>query len=127
LSEESDLRILIADSYELFCEGLISLISNEKDIYVVGQATSGIELIEKYHDLRPDFIITNFHLNDLSGIKVIQRIRRSHIYRTGEKYFISYSRSASKHANCRKVKSKQTYYRYPQGKPYAKIKFQILA
>ena len=71
-----DIRILIADSFTLFREGLAGLLANEPDLFVIGEADNGIDMIEKYHDLKPDLIITDFHPQDLSGIKAIQRIRR---------------------------------------------------
>lgn len=71
-----DIRILIADSFTLFREGLAGLLANEPHLFVIGEADNGIDMIKKYHDLKPDLIITDFHLQDLSGIKAIQRIRR---------------------------------------------------
>lgn len=43
----------------------------------MGEAENGLDLINKYQDIKPDLVITDFHLQDLSGVKAIQRIRRT--------------------------------------------------
>lgn len=77
MNSDKVLRLLIADSLALFRQGLSELLRSEKGYFIVGEAENGLELINKYQDTKPDLVITDFHLRDLSGVKAIQRIRRT--------------------------------------------------
>lgn len=69
------IRIVIADDHSLFRDGLKSLLAPEKDIFFVGEAQSGKELIKKYFELRPDIILVDISMPVLSGTEAVIKIR----------------------------------------------------
>lgn len=58
------IRILLADNHELIRLGLRSLIGEQKDIELVGEACSFQELINLCQQTQPDLILLDLHLQD---------------------------------------------------------------
>ena len=71
------IRVLVADEYNLFRKGLLTLLEEENNIIVVGEAENGNDLVEKYKQTKPDLIISDISMPIKSGITAIKKIRRS--------------------------------------------------
>lgn len=65
------IKILIADDHELFRKGIISLLLSEEKIRIVGEANDGKDLIYKYFKLKPDLVITDISMPELSGMEAV--------------------------------------------------------
>lgn len=63
------IRIVVAEDENLIREAIVSLLSLEEDIEVVGQAASGVEALTaaRYH--RPDVAVLDLQMPGLSGIE----------------------------------------------------------
>lgn len=70
------IRVLVADDHRLFREGLISLITQEPYIEVVGQANDGEEAIELARQLEPDILLCDITMPKLNGIQVTAQLAR---------------------------------------------------
>ena len=81
MNTESSIRIIVADDHALFREGLIGLLSENKHIYVVGEAENGRDLIEKYFELKPDVIVVDISMPQISGIDAVRRIKQRESYK----------------------------------------------
>jgi DNA-binding NarL/FixJ family response regulator len=68
------IRIVIADDHGLFREGVINLLKDSSELYVVGEASNGRELVSKYFEIKPDVVISDILMPDLSGIEAAKRI-----------------------------------------------------
>lgn len=66
------LKILIADDHELFRKGIISLLIGEEKIKIIGEANDGKDLIYKYLKLKPDLVITDISMPELSGLEAVR-------------------------------------------------------
>jgi DNA-binding NarL/FixJ family response regulator len=69
-------KILVVEDHEAFC-GLIISIVQKADLHVVGQASDGLEAIQKAEELRPDLILLDIGLPNLNGIEVARRLRKT--------------------------------------------------
>jgi len=69
------IRLLIADDHNLFRSGIINLLENEKDIFVIGEAATGEEMVSKYFELKPNIILADISMPELNGIEALQKIR----------------------------------------------------
>lgn len=67
--------VLIVDDHPLFREGLKSLISRNTVFEVVGEAGNGREGLRMSRELKPDLVIVDISLPDISGIDLARNIR----------------------------------------------------
>ncbi|MEA5365860.1 response regulator transcription factor [Amycolatopsis sp., V23-08] len=68
------LRVLVVDDHPLFRFGVCTLLDVEPGIEVVGEAASGANAISAAAALRPDVVVMDLHLPDLSGIQATRHI-----------------------------------------------------
>jgi two-component system, NarL family, response regulator NreC len=73
--DNTRIRILVADDHNLFRSGIINLMNDEKDIFVIGEAGSGEELIKKYSQLKPDIVLADISMPDMNGIEALKKIK----------------------------------------------------
>ena len=67
--------ILIVDDHPFFREGVKSLLTKQSTYEVIGEAGSGEEGLRKTKEIRPDLVIMDIGLPDISGIEVTRKIR----------------------------------------------------
>ncbi len=68
------IRILIADDHPVFRFGLRALLSAEPTTEVVGEATSGDEVIRLAAELSPQIILMDLNMPGMNGIDATRRI-----------------------------------------------------
>ncbi len=72
------IRVLIADDHPVFRFGLRALLASELDTEVVGEATTGEEVIELAAVLEPDVILMDLNMPGPNGIEATRRIIQRH-------------------------------------------------
>jgi DNA-binding NarL/FixJ family response regulator len=68
------LRILLADDHRLFRDGLRTLLGQQADMEVVGEAVDGPSAIEAAGRLRPDVLLMDISMSGLNGIEATRRV-----------------------------------------------------
>src|SRR5436190_3382634 len=68
------LRILIADDHPLFRKGMRTLLTATADTEVIGEATTGREVIELADRLQPDVILMDLQMPGVNGIEATRQI-----------------------------------------------------
>ena len=68
------IRILLADDHTVLRESLAAVLRTSNDCVVIGEASDGIEAIERAMALRPDVAVVDISMPRLSGIEVTRRI-----------------------------------------------------
>jgi two-component system chemotaxis response regulator CheY len=68
-------RILITDD-AAFMRMMLTDILKKAGHEVVGQATNGLEAVEKYQQLNPDILITDITMPDMDGVQAVKEIRK---------------------------------------------------
>ncbi|HEY9787949.1 MAG TPA: response regulator transcription factor [Candidatus Obscuribacterales bacterium] len=68
------IRVMIVDDQSLVRQGLISLLSQEGDIEIVGEAGNGSEAISLLDSLRPDVILMDMRMPALDGVAATREI-----------------------------------------------------
>jgi len=71
----SIVRILVADDHALFRQFVVELLGKRPELQVVGEASDGLEALQKAVELRPDLILLDIGLPSLDGIKVARKMR----------------------------------------------------
>jgi DNA-binding NarL/FixJ family response regulator len=69
------LCLLLVDDHQIVGSGILAFLASQPGIEVVGEASDGIEGIEKTRQLRPDVIIMDVNMPRMNGIKATRRIK----------------------------------------------------
>lgn len=69
------IRVFIADDHSLIRQGIKRIIEFEEDIAVVGDAAGGQTTLEQVALLKPDIILLDFHMPDMTGLEVLKAIK----------------------------------------------------
>jgi DNA-binding NarL/FixJ family response regulator len=77
-TEESPIRVLIADDDPAFLHSLQELIDRQPELMVIGAAADGLEAIELVEQLDPDAVVLDLHMPRLDGVTATARLRRDH-------------------------------------------------
>jgi DNA-binding NarL/FixJ family response regulator len=70
-----EIRILIVDDHPVVREGIGSMLKKEADFKVVGEASNGLEAIEKARELAPDVVLMDLRMPEMDGVEAIGRIK----------------------------------------------------
>lgn len=69
------IRVLIADDHKLFRQGLIGLMKTREDLVeVIGEASTGLEVIQLAERLRPDVILMDIYMPEMDGLQAAKEI-----------------------------------------------------
>ena len=74
--EKSRIRVLCADDHPLVRKGIASILANEPDMELVGEASDGRRAVEMFRTLRPDVTLMDLRMPALDGIAAVEAIRR---------------------------------------------------
>ena len=77
-SDDSPIRVLIADDDPAFLRSLEQLIDRQPELTVIGAAGDGLEAIELVERLDPDAVVLDLHMPLLDGVTATARLRRDH-------------------------------------------------
>lgn len=69
------LRILVVDDHEPVRRVVRLILQLRDDLQIVGEASDGLEAVQKAKELRPDLILLDITLPKLNGIQVARRLR----------------------------------------------------
>jgi len=69
------IRVLCADDHPLVRKGIASILANESDVLLVGEAGSGQEAVELFRKLQPDVVLMDLRMPGMSGIEATRIIR----------------------------------------------------
>jgi two-component system response regulator NreC len=72
------ISVLIADDHRLVRDGLKTILETSDDIRVVGEASNGLEVLRKVSELKPDVVLLDISMPQLSGMEAARRIRKEH-------------------------------------------------
>lgn len=70
------IRILLADDHTILREGICSLLEDEPDMQVVGEAEDGITAVKMACQLEPDLVLMDIAMPRLNGLEATRQIKR---------------------------------------------------
>ena len=73
---ESSIRVLVVEDYEPFRRFIHAELKNRPQPQLIGEASDGLEAVEKARALQPDLILLDIGLPRLTGIEAARQIRK---------------------------------------------------
>jgi DNA-binding NarL/FixJ family response regulator len=73
---ETLFRVLVVEDHEPFRRFICSALAQRPEIQIVGEASDGLEALQKAEDLKPDLILIDIGLPSLNGIEAARQIRK---------------------------------------------------
>ena len=70
------IRVILVDDHPVLRTGLRTLIQNESDLEVIGEASEGWQAVEMATQLKPEVVVMDLALPGLGGLDATREIRR---------------------------------------------------
>ncbi len=77
MSETSPIRMLIVDDHAVVRRGLRMVLELQPEFLVVGEAGTGAQALALCWDARPDLVLLDLTLPDMSGVEVARQLRQT--------------------------------------------------
>lgn len=68
----ASIRVLVVDDHALFRRGIAAVLANQENLEVVGEASDGLEAIQKAKEIAPDVILMDLNMPQCSGLRATQ-------------------------------------------------------
>ena len=68
------IKLMIVDDHTVVRDGLASILERQDDFQVVGQASNGLEAVERVPALQPDVVLMDLRMPELDGVEAMRRI-----------------------------------------------------
>lgn len=68
------IRILVVDDHSVVRQGIITLLEDEDDLVIAGEASDGDEVWEMVEEVKPDVVLLDLTMPRMSGLEVIRQI-----------------------------------------------------
>src|SRR5437868_12358669 len=65
---------MVVDDHPIVRQGLVSVLSDEEDLEVVGEASSGRQAVGLASRLRPDVVLLDLEMPDVDGVEAIPQL-----------------------------------------------------
>lgn len=76
MSKTQSIKIMIVDDHPVVREGLSRIIVSESGMEVIAEAGTGAEALTLYRKLRPDIVLLDMRMPEMTGIQTIEAIRK---------------------------------------------------
>lgn len=71
------IKVLLADDHIIFRDGIRSILENEADIEIIGEADDGLRAIQLTEELQPDIVLMDLTMDELNGIEATKLIKKN--------------------------------------------------
>lgn len=72
------IKVLAVDDHPLVRKGIASILSNEGDMQLVGEAGNGREAVDLFRQHHPDVVLMDLRMPDMDGVQATQAIRKDY-------------------------------------------------
>lgn len=69
-------RVMIAEDHVILREGLKSLLASHPRLEIVSEAGTGLEAIRLMHTLKPDLLLLDLAMPEMSGMTALPTLRK---------------------------------------------------
>ena len=76
-TQQAVIRVLVVDDHEVVRKGLCTMLSEQEDFEVVGQAATGNAAVMLAKQLQPDIVLLDIFLGNANGLDIAQQLQRA--------------------------------------------------
>lgn len=69
------IRVIIADDHTILRQGLKTILDNEIDISIIGEASNGVEAVQLTEKLKPDVVLMDISMPVMNGFEATSAIK----------------------------------------------------
>lgn len=69
------INVMLVDDHSMIREGLKQLLEFDGSIKVVGEASNGVECLEKIYVCNPDVLLLDINMPEMNGIEVLKKMK----------------------------------------------------
>lgn len=69
------IKLIIADDHHIFRKGILSIVSEDADIEIIGEAANGDDALKLIEGKNPDIAILDIDMPGLSGLDVARKVK----------------------------------------------------
>ncbi len=69
------IKILIVDDHPVVREGIGAMLKREPDFKIIGEASNGVEAVDRALELMPDIVLMDLRMPEMDGVEAIERIK----------------------------------------------------
>ena len=69
------IRIVVVDDHPLVRAGIAALLDDEPDMVLLGEAANGLEAVEQFRARRPDVMLMDLQMPQMTGLEAMAAIR----------------------------------------------------
>lgn len=70
-------RVFLVDDHPMFLDAIVGQVQNDSRLLYSGAATSGLAAMEGIAELRPDLVVVDLVMPDISGVRLTEWLRES--------------------------------------------------
>jgi DNA-binding NarL/FixJ family response regulator len=78
IAPRAPIRLLTVDDHPMLREGIAAVIEGQPDMEIVGEASNGVEAVERFDQLKPDVTLMDLQMPEMNGIDALKAIRTNH-------------------------------------------------
>ena len=72
---EPRIRVLLADAHPAFVDAVARCLAFDRSLALAGRAATGADTLRQGDQLRPDLVLVDIRLRDMSGLEVARQIK----------------------------------------------------
>lgn len=72
------IKVLVVDDHIIIRDGLRLIFDTTPDIDLIGEASNGVEGLQKVDELKPDVVLMDLQMPVMDGITAIEQLRKTH-------------------------------------------------
>lgn len=76
--ELNTIKVVLVDDDKLVCSSLKIILSAQPDIAIVGTGNNGLEAISLYDSQKPDILLMDIRMDEMSGLQAGEEILKNH-------------------------------------------------
>src|SRR5271156_3001036 len=76
MNEQETILVLCVDDHPLVRKGIASILANENDMRLVGEAGNGREAVDLFRQHHPDVTLMDLRMPEMDGVQATQAIRK---------------------------------------------------